>query len=136
MAANEVLLNAGAYAQFTSANTHSQVNSVYKLLSQALEDLDATTLENIEKIYEMWNHFIEVEYADEKEKWQIDFEKVNTQQSTKVDEGKIDYSQWVDNSEDTSSSSSGKTDSLVSQLQDLQIRVINVTDKVEERYGE
>lgn len=136
MAGNEVLLNAGAYAQFTSANTHSQVNSVYKLLSQALEDLDATTLENIEKIYEMWNHFIEVEYADEKEKWQIDFEKVNTQQSTKVDEGKIDYSQWVDNSEDTSTSSGGKTDSLVSQLQDLQIRVINTTDKVEERYGE
>ena len=116
--ANSVLLQAGAYSKFTQSKSSSQTSNIYTLLNTMMQETDEITEENLKTLFDAWNEFIEAEYSDEKEKWQIDFNITNTTQSTKInDDNTIDFSEWEDNSPEQDSSN------LVEELDKLDNRI-------------
>ena len=116
--ANSVLLQAGAYSKFTQSKSSNQTSNIYTLLNTMMQETDEVTEENLKTLFDAWNEFIEAEYPDEKEKWQIDFNITNTTQSTKInDDNTIDFSEWEDNSPEQDSSN------LVEELDKLDNRI-------------
>lgn len=128
--ANSVLLQAGAYSKFTQSKNASQTSNIYNLLNSLLQQTDDITEDNLKQLFDAWNNFIENEYPDEKEKWQINFDITNTTQSTKVNEDNtIDYSDWIDNSPEQ------ETSSIVAEIEDIQLRISNLTQKILKQHG-
>lgn len=128
--ANSVLLQAGAYSKFTQSKTASQTSNIYNLLNTVMQQTDEITEDNLKQLFDAWNNFIENEYPDEKEKWQINFDITNTTQSTKVNEDNtIDYSDWIDNSPEQ------ETSSIVAEIEDIQLRISNLTQKILKQNG-
>lgn len=119
--ANSVLLQAGAYAKFTQSKNASQTSNIYTLLNTMMQNADEVTEENLKTLFDAWNKFIEEEYPDEKEKWQIKFDISNTTQSTKVkDDNTIDFSDWIDNSPEQN------TTSIVAEIESINRRIDNL----------
>lgn len=99
--ANSVLLQAGAYSKFAQSKTASQTSNVYTLLNTMMQECDDITEENLKQLFYAWNTFIENEYPDEKEKWQINFNVTNTTQSNITES--IDYSYWISKKDEQTS---------------------------------
>lgn len=119
--ANSVLLQAGAYAKFTQSKNASQTSNIYTMLNTMMQKSDEVTEENLKTLFDAWNDFIEGEYPDEKEKWQIKFDISNTTQSTKVkDDNTIDFSDWIDNSPEQN------TTSIVAEIESINRRLDNL----------
>jgi len=116
--ANSVLLQAGAYAKFAQSKNASQTSNIYTMLNNLMQQSDEVTEENLKTLFDAWNKFIEEEYPNEKEKWQVNFDISNTTQSTKVnDDNTIDFGDWVDNSPEQESSN------LVEEIDKLDSRI-------------
>lgn len=125
--ANSVLLQAGAYAKFAQSKNASQLGFFYNNIKGILDNIDNNTEENLKTLFDAWNKFIEEEYTDEKEKWQINFDISNTTQSTKVNEDNtIDYSDWIDNS------SEEPVTSILNEINNLKKEVITIYDKIKD----
>ena len=116
--ANSVLLQAGAYAKFAQSKNASQTSNIYTMLNNLMQQSDEVTEENWKTLFDAWNKFIEEEYPNEKEKWQVNFDISNSTQSTKVnDDNTIDFGDWVDNSPEQESSN------LVEEIDKLDSRI-------------
>lgn len=103
--ANSVLLQAGAYSKFTAPQNIQNTGQMYNLLLTLITNADKQTIENIKALYDAWNNFIAAEYPDEVDEWKLDFEQTSTTQKSELKEdGTIDYSQWVQNEEETAAS--------------------------------
>ena len=119
--ANSVLLQAGAYAKFAQSKNASQTSNIYTMLNNLMQQSDEVTEENLKTLFDAWNKFIEEEYPNEKEKWQVNFDISNTTQSTKVnDDNTIDFGDWVDNSPEQESSN------LVEEIDNINRRLDNL----------
>lgn len=119
--ANSVLLQAGAYAKFAQSKNASQTSNIYTMLNNLMQQSDEVTEENLKTLFDAWNKFIEEEYPNEKEKWQVNFDISNTTQSTKVNEDNtIDFGDWVDNSPEQN------TSTLVEEIDNINRRLDNL----------
>lgn len=78
--ANDILLKQGGYSKFThSANTQT-TQTLLQQLKTILTNFDEIQEQNLSALIENWNKFIEDNYKDEKDKWQLDFKILKTTQ--------------------------------------------------------